>query len=242
MKTKEPSNVIDLPVEPLTPAEETLLTQLEKAVTECMSSVTRLAKDCATALAQIRIKKLYRAEFKTFQDYCIAKWGKDRRAINYMIEEATLKEDFGKNHPNIEKALIEETSGASMRALAKVPKKKREKAFVAASEKAGGKAPKARDVVPFQRKPRGGLAAQKREAELEEIAKANAAKEARDAEAAKLAEEPARRKARDGGLMAELDAWWAENKDECEAMPLRLPGDMFKDIRAVVLGWIKAHG
>lgn len=71
---------------------------------------------CGNALGAIQEKKLYRAEFETFEEYCKEKWGWHRAYVYRLIEAAEIKmSPIGDKIEN----------EAQARAIAAVPKKER---------------------------------------------------------------------------------------------------------------------
>lgn len=97
-------------------------------LTDHESVMKRCWQDFATRLAIIRDERLYLIEFKTFEEYCTARWGISKRAANYQIQSGQvvneLVNSLGTIVPN----------EGTAREFVKVPKEDRSK--VAESAKA----------------------------------------------------------------------------------------------------------
>lgn len=112
----------------LSDEEKHELKKLEKIITAGFLHM----RDCAEALKVIKEKKLYRASHSTFQDYCLAKWGKDRSAVHYMLQASEQRkqivENFNKNvqakSVQAEVEMVSNASDSAVREMAKVPKRK----------------------------------------------------------------------------------------------------------------------
>jgi rubrerythrin len=50
--------------------------------------------EVGTALVEIRVNRLYRSEFKTFEEYCQSKWGFSRQFANKTIESSGIASDL----------------------------------------------------------------------------------------------------------------------------------------------------
>lgn len=78
-------------------AQELLLDE-QSRLDECETVIERglgTFVEVGTALAEIRDSRLYRHQFKTFEDYCRARWGFSRRHSNRLIEAAEVVEQLG---------------------------------------------------------------------------------------------------------------------------------------------------
>lgn len=53
-------------------------------------AIKRAAADVGRALRVIRDERLYRAEYRTFEDYCLQRWGFNRRYADRQIEAAAV--------------------------------------------------------------------------------------------------------------------------------------------------------
>jgi hypothetical protein len=114
--------------EPITLDESKRLIELEKIIEAGRQTFIEVG----TALAEIRDSRLYKADFKTFEDYCIHKWGFKRAHAHRLIEAAGIAIDLS--------PVGDIPSERVAREIAKVPKEKREaviKTAVAKSKFAG---------------------------------------------------------------------------------------------------------
>lgn len=131
-----------IPKVSLSDEEKHELKKLEKIITAGFLHM----RDCAEALQVIRDKRLYRVSYANFKDYCLAKWGKDRTAVNYMLEAAgerkAIDEQFVNSGDVEAKQLLDESSDKAVRELAKQPKEKRASIIKKAAEKTGKPAAK----------------------------------------------------------------------------------------------------
>ena len=66
--------------------ESALLMSLEKIVESDIKAFVR----AGLALEEIRLKRLYRSEFKTFQEYCQKKWNFSKSRAYQLIDSASL--------------------------------------------------------------------------------------------------------------------------------------------------------
>jgi hypothetical protein len=99
----------------LTTTEAGTLSALE----ECISKGQKTFIEVGCALAEIRDSKLYRADFKTFEDYCRVKWGWSKPYCTQLIGAARVVESL----PESAKVAIATESQA--RELAKVEPERR---------------------------------------------------------------------------------------------------------------------
>jgi hypothetical protein len=97
---------------PLTKTELSELAQHEAVIERGQ----RTFLEVGIALATIKEGKLYRADFKTFEDYCRGRWGLDRRRAYQMLEAAAVVENV-QNFTQIEPPQVE----SQARALADLP-------------------------------------------------------------------------------------------------------------------------
>jgi hypothetical protein len=87
--------------------------------------------DVGNALSAIRDSRLYRAEFKTFEEYCKEKWGMASRTAYQLISSAEVVSNV-RNCADIPPPANE----AQARPLAQLPKEQQVEAWQAATEKA----------------------------------------------------------------------------------------------------------
>lgn len=80
----------------LTEQETTLLNECEAVVSKGIKAF----KDVWGALLEIRDSKLYRKEFRTFDDYCVVKWGLSKNYINKNIKALDALNNLGTMVPN----------------------------------------------------------------------------------------------------------------------------------------------
>ena len=71
------------------------LAELEEIVEEGLETFIAVGE----ALREIRDSRLYRKQHKTFEDYCRARWGWDRRNANRHIEAAKIAQSLGSIDP-----------------------------------------------------------------------------------------------------------------------------------------------
>lgn len=94
----------------------TLITGDERRKLQSLESVVARGQkafvEVGCALAEIRNSKLYRADFKTFEDYCREKWGWEKRHAYRLIEAADVAKTCPVGH--------ELTNERQARELAKV--------------------------------------------------------------------------------------------------------------------------
>ena len=63
------------------------------ALTDCEATIERGLQtfvEVGTALLTIRDRRLYRAQYKTFEDYCQERWGMSRPRAYQMIDAAAV--------------------------------------------------------------------------------------------------------------------------------------------------------
>lgn len=110
------------------------LDQLEKQI----SAGIQTFNEVGSALMEIRDARLYRSEFKTFENYCREKWGMSRSRAHRLIEASSVVEmlPIG-NTP---------TTESQVRPLTTLPPNKQTEAWGKAVETAGGGQPTAKQV------------------------------------------------------------------------------------------------
>ena len=101
-----------LRVVPLTNAEADALQEHELIISQGLSAFIAVGR----ALIAIRDGKLYRADFKTFEDYCRKRWNFTDRRARQLIEATEVAEEIGTSGSGL---VIENERQA--RALAMVP-------------------------------------------------------------------------------------------------------------------------
>jgi len=84
----EPSNT-----EPISLAESKRLIELEKVIEAGQQTFIEVG----TALAEIRDARLYKADYKTFENYCVSKWGFKRAHAYRLIAAAGIAKDLSPN-------------------------------------------------------------------------------------------------------------------------------------------------
>lgn len=110
----------------LTPNETVRLCKLERVIQRGKETFVEVGN----ALAEIRDSRMYRATFKTFEDYCQERWGFSRMRAHQMIDAARAVE-------NVKHVLQTAPQNARQAAeLAKVPAEKQPEAWSKAQEKA----------------------------------------------------------------------------------------------------------
>lgn len=144
-------------IEAITLDESKRLIALEKSIQEGVAVFVSVGN----ALAEIKESKLYRADFKTFEDYCQKRWNFSRIRAYQLIEAAEVHKALPENvKPGF-------TNAKALNALAKAPKKDRARIaakVIKSVKKKGGKV--TTDAVKSEvSKKRGGLAALMREPE-----------------------------------------------------------------------------
>lgn len=108
----------------ITTTEAKRLKGLENTIKAGLGTVLKVAE----ALMEIKENRLYRAKYKTFEEYCEQKWQVTRRRAYQLIEAGevrnSLTPEMGNNFPNT----------AQLNALAKIPKEQRQAAAEAIIE------------------------------------------------------------------------------------------------------------
>jgi hypothetical protein len=80
-------------LEPVTLDESKRLIELEKVIEAGQQTFIEVG----TALAEIRDARLYKADYKTFENYCVSKWGFRRAHAYRIIEAAGIAKYFSPN-------------------------------------------------------------------------------------------------------------------------------------------------
>lgn len=111
----------------LTPSESVRLCELERVIQKGKDTFVEVGN----ALAEIRDSRMYRATFKTFDDYCKDRWGLNKQTAYQLIEGAAVTENL-KSHKCDE---LPQNQGQT-RPLAKLPADKQPEAWTKAQEKA----------------------------------------------------------------------------------------------------------
>ena len=70
----------------ITPAESVRLCELERIIQKGKDTFVEVG----TALAEIRDSRIYRATFKTFENYCQDRWGFTKNYVNRIIQAADV--------------------------------------------------------------------------------------------------------------------------------------------------------
>jgi hypothetical protein len=122
--------------EPITIGESRRLIELEKIIEAGRQTFIEVG----TALEEIRDARLYKADFKTFEDYCTHKWGFKRAHAHRLIEAAGIANELS--------PIGDIKTESQARELVKVPKEKREAVIktAAAKAEAAGRKLTARDI------------------------------------------------------------------------------------------------
>jgi hypothetical protein len=115
--------------------ETSRLSELEAVIEDNMQPFYSVGQ----ALTEIREGRLYRQSHGNFEDYCIERWGFQRRYADRLIEAAKTIGDLSPNG-----TLQLPTSERQTRALALAPAEKRGEVWDRSVEAAGGKQPSAR--------------------------------------------------------------------------------------------------
>ena len=116
---------MDVAVDVLSSTELATLASYETVIEQGLESFVEVGN----ALAAIRDRRLYRAEFSTFEAYCQDKWSLTRRHVNRLVAAAEVTEDVGPMGPK-------PTSERQSRPLKQVPKEQRAEVWQDAVESA----------------------------------------------------------------------------------------------------------
>ena len=146
-------------VKPLTEAERKQLANYEETINQGITGFKKVAE----ALLAINVGRLYREEFKTFQEYCRVKWDFTARHANRLmlagnvvknIESDQLVSSVPTAVPENEaqtrplQSLPAQQQVAACRIVAQNPGKQTTKSFVNAADKVTGKIPKEEKSTP----------------------------------------------------------------------------------------------
>lgn len=107
----------------ITPAESIRLCQLEQIIQKGKDTFVEVG----TALSEIRDSRIYRATFKTFEDYCQSRWDFSRQYVNKIISAAEVVS-------KMETVVSKPTTERQVRELAKAPEETRPAAWERAQE------------------------------------------------------------------------------------------------------------
>lgn len=102
--------------------------------------------EVGNALAEIKERKLYRAEFGSFEGYVQVRWGWSRRHANRQIAAAETAQLLSGSRAEVGPIGPEPTSEAVLRPITSLPPEQQKEVWAEAVEASGGK-PKARDVA-----------------------------------------------------------------------------------------------
>lgn len=94
-ETREGGEAVTEIVKSLTSVELSTLENHEAVIKKGLKSFV----DVGNALLAIRDGRLYRESFKTFEDYCLERWGMARNYANKMIAAAGVVGNLGTNVP-----------------------------------------------------------------------------------------------------------------------------------------------
>lgn len=103
----------------LTTNEVTLLSSYERTIEKGLSTF----HEVGSALLQIRDSRLYRDDFKTFEEYCKGKWKLTRQYVNNVIAAAETVDKIGNN------CFQKPATESQARPLTSVPKESRAEAW-----------------------------------------------------------------------------------------------------------------
>ena len=109
----------------LTTQETVRLCELERIIQKGKDTFVEVG----TALAEIRDAKIYRATFKTFEEYCQTRWGFTKSYANNIIAASEVVSHLTTN-------VVKPKTEAQARPLAKLPAAKQPAAWTKAQEKA----------------------------------------------------------------------------------------------------------
>ena len=118
---------VNLTKEVLTNAEFSQLQSLELVI----ERGKKMFVEVGTSLMEIRVKRLYRGEYETFEEYCQSKWGFSRQFANKTIESSGIASDL--------ETMVSISNERTAREFISVPSEDRpavaEKAKIIAAEK-----------------------------------------------------------------------------------------------------------
>ena len=131
----------ELAESPLSPEEQSLFRKCEKHVQEGLAQFIAVGR----ALLTIRDQRLYRAEYRTFGEYCDVRWQFSERRINQFVEAAQAYDDIAESEPMVPRYPLP-SNERQTRPLVALPKSQRASAWLEAVEANGGKAPSGSQV------------------------------------------------------------------------------------------------
>lgn len=135
-----------LTLKPLTKTETKQLAALEADVKNGLAVVRDQQYKIGEALLEIRDKRLYRNDFRTFEDYCKNRWDMSKTHANRHISWTSTRQQLLESGIEMPPAKESQT-----RALNILPEKKRGEAWSKAIEANGGKMPTAKIVTEVVR-------------------------------------------------------------------------------------------
>ena len=109
----------------LTTQETVRLCELERIIQKNKDGFV----ECGLALSEVRDSNMYRATFKTFEEYCQKRWEFSKRQCDRLISAAKVTENLGPIGPKPE-------TESQARPLAKLPAAEQPAAWTKAQEKA----------------------------------------------------------------------------------------------------------
>lgn len=128
------------------------LSELEEIIDRGLKDFARTG----AALEEVREKRLYRTNHKTFEDYCQKRWGMARSHVYRLIEASKTVANLS---PTGDKPAlyVEPSSESQVRPLAGLPAPVQQQVWNKAVENAGGKQPTAADIDALTAKARAAL-------------------------------------------------------------------------------------
>lgn len=130
----------------------------EKVVDDVKDGIEKLASIGDASLKVLRDKRLYRSTHKTFEEYCRARFGFDRRCVNRQIFHSAMQELLGPNGPKKE---------AQSRPLTSLPNQELQaQAWTQAQADSGKDQPSNREVAEAVAKVQAELAAERQARDL----------------------------------------------------------------------------
>lgn len=126
---------------------ETLAPVERKQLSECVNTINRAVnwlEGAADAFATIRDQRLYRAEAKTFEEFCQSRWKFSRQHVNNLIRFTETRRDL---ETLASKSLPAPESERQVRPIAALPAPQQAKAWELAVQHAGGGQPTGKQVA-----------------------------------------------------------------------------------------------
>jgi hypothetical protein len=118
-----------LSVRPLNAREAALLNECEETIAAGIMTFAEVGE----ALLVVRDQKLFRRDFVTFEDYCVARWQISRQRAYQLMDAAALVSTI------VDKGLPAPTNEAQARALAAVPEDALGKVWTTVHDRTDGK-------------------------------------------------------------------------------------------------------